>query len=59
MLTIIIKFNKQLTGLGRVVAEESGQLLPVLRVFVDSQLQVLAKLLVQLGELLLVLADLA
>ena len=44
--------------MGRVVAEESGELLPVLGVLVDSELQVLSELLVQFGELLLVLADL-
>ena len=48
----------KLTRLRRVVSEEAGQLLSVLRILVDSELQVLAELLVQLLELFLVLADL-
>ena len=38
--------------------QEAGQLLPVGRVFVDAKLQVLAELLIELLEVVLVLADL-
>ncbi|MEL6805398.1 MAG: hypothetical protein AAFO91_16625, partial [Bacteroidota bacterium] len=48
-----------LTRLRRVISEEGGKLLAVLRILVDSQLQVLAELLVELVELLLILSDLA
>lgn len=45
--------------LGGEESEEAGELGPVLRVFVDTELQVLAKGFVELVEVVLVLGDLS
>lgn len=48
-----------LRGLGREEAQELSKLAAVLSVLVDAELQILAKRLVEFGEVVLILGDLA
>merc|ERR1712017_2484 len=55
---VVLERGHLVTGLGGVVPQELGELGAVLAVLVDTELEVLAELLVELGEVLLVLGDL-
>merc|ERR1712017_15859 len=55
---VVLERGHLVTGLGGVVPQELGELGAVLAVLVDTELEVLAELLVELSEVLLVLGDL-
>ncbi len=55
---VVLEGRHLVTRGGSVVAQQVGNLLPVGRVLVDAELEVLAELLVELFEVLLVLGDL-
>jgi hypothetical protein len=54
---VVLERNHIFTALGGVVSQEFGQLLSVVGVLVDTQLKVLAELLVEFLVILSVLAD--
>merc|ERR1712110_1315220 len=55
---IVFQAGVLVFGIGGVVSKEFGQLLPLVGVFVDSEFDVLAELLVEFVEAFFVLADL-